>query len=59
MFAFLGTFIHLEKDDDSHNPSPDQHTCRDILVVQLGDIIPVAETALSGDRSIANYLLFS
>ena len=57
--AFLGIFIHLEKDNDSHTPSRDQHTFRDELVIQLGAITSVAETAPSGDRNIANYLLLT
>jgi hypothetical protein len=59
MFAFLGIFIQLEKDNFSHTPSPDQHTCHDNLVIQLSAIISVADMAPSGDRSIANYLLFA
>jgi hypothetical protein len=59
MFTFLGIFIHLEKDNVSHTPGPEQHTCRNNLVIQIGTIIAVAETAPSGDRSIENYLLFA
>jgi len=58
MFAFLGTFIHLEKDNDSHTPSPDQNTFNE-FVIQLGAITSIAETVSSGDRIIANWLLFT
>jgi hypothetical protein len=59
MFAFLGIFIHLEKYHGSHPPRPDQRTCHDKLPIQLGAVISVVETAPSGGRSIANYLLFA
>jgi len=60
LFAFLGIFIHLEKDNDSRTPSLNliEWQCCDDITIQLGAIISVAETAPSGDRSIANYLLF-
>jgi hypothetical protein len=59
MFAFIVILFHLEKYRDSHPPSHDQHTCYDKPPIQLGAITAVVETAPSGGRSIANYLLFA
>jgi len=54
----VSSFI-VKKDNDSHTASPDQHACRDNLVIQIGAITSVAEKAPSDDRIIANYLLYT
>jgi hypothetical protein len=59
LFAFLGIFIHLEKDNGSYTPCPNliEWQCRNDIAIQLGAIISVADTVPSGDRSIANCCL--